>query len=119
VLYLLNLSSDRFRCHRSFMFVCFNVLQRAEARSRISLLVKKRDFSSFAGSVSQISEKVLQQELTNLDKSGSTLKNTNIKQLLNKIQSATSTVQGSKASLRHRRNDLQAYIIKFGVPQYI
>jgi hypothetical protein len=37
--------------------------------------------------------------------------------LLNIIQNCSGQVQGTKASLRYRRNDLKGYIIRFGVPQ--
>jgi hypothetical protein len=118
VLYLLKLSSERFRCHRSFMFICFNILQRAEARKRIRLLVKKKDFVSFPLIVDKITQKDIEDELEQMRQHPSTIKNNNIQHLLSKIQSSTANVQGSKAALKHRRNDLTAYIIQFGVPQF-
>jgi hypothetical protein len=52
--YLMLLNDDRFRTHRSFLFVVFNILQRAEARNRMNLLVNMKDFPSFATELAKL-----------------------------------------------------------------
>lgn len=42
--YLLNIRCDRFRNHKHFMFVCFNILQRKEGYNNIRLTVKQPHF---------------------------------------------------------------------------
>ena len=54
VKYLLRLNSDRFRTHRSFIFVVFNIIQRSEARHRINLLIKQQDYAQFTEEINKL-----------------------------------------------------------------
>ena len=45
-------------------------------------------------------------------------RNRTVHKLLAKVHSANANVQGARASLSHRRNDIRAYIVYFGLPAF-
>ena len=89
-----------------------------EARKSIQLQLKQNDFDKFSNKISSLS-------INDFDEASEILKNNSngkinpiIFELLNKVQSATAKVQGSKAALKHRRNDIRSYIIYYGAPHF-
>ena len=44
VSYLLYLNNERFRVHKAFIYCSFNIMQRAEARLNMQLMIKKKIF---------------------------------------------------------------------------
>jgi hypothetical protein len=118
VVHLLSLNSDHFSTNNSFSFVAFNIIQRAEARSKIHLLIKKTDFKIFSKELKSITLKELDNMAYNYIKHHTFDQNSIINRLFQKVQSASACVQGSRASLKHRRNDLRGYMIFFGLPTF-
>ena len=51
IVYLLTLNCNRFRVHRSFIFVTFNTMQRLEARANLIIHIKRKDHQKFADSL--------------------------------------------------------------------
>ncbi len=54
LIYLLNLNCNRFRIHRSFICVTFNVMQRLESRSCLNIYIKRIDRRQFAESLKSL-----------------------------------------------------------------
>ena len=95
------------------------MIQRTEARQRMSLLINSKDYSSFANEIVNLTENDFNEALNALNSSNKyRIENSTIIKLLNKVQSVAANIQGSKASLSHRRNDIRAYIIHFGTPHF-
>ena len=118
VVHLLTLHCDRFRTNNSFSFVCFNIIQRTESRANINLLIKKKDFASFSKDLKSITIDELNLMATDYIKNQKFNLKSPINRLFQKVQSASACVQGSRASLKHRRNDIRAYMIHFGLPTF-
>jgi hypothetical protein len=85
VVYLMNQSSNRFRTHKSFMFVTFNIIQRNEARKNINLMIKRKDYEQFAISLRNLTLEQLQDAQTNILKHENMNINSNIHSLLKKV----------------------------------
>jgi len=118
VKYLLSLNSDRFRTHRSFIFVAFNIMQRAEARQRINLLVNQKDYQQFSNEISSLTLQDFDDAVKTVSTDPNAKYNSIIHKLIAKVQSASANVQGTRAALKHRRNDIRAYMIYFGMPAF-
>lgn len=52
--YLCRLDNDRFRTHRSFQAVTFNIIQRSDARFKMGLIIKHSDFEEFSQQLSTL-----------------------------------------------------------------
>ena len=118
VKYLLQLNCDRFRTHRSFIFVVFNILQRSEARNRINLLVKQQDYDKFCDEINLLTEKDFEEAVKTVNINPKAKYNSSLHKLLKKVHSASTSIQGSRAALSHRRNEIRAYMIYFGTPHF-
>ena len=109
--YLLNLNSDRFRTHRSFIFVVFNIIQRTEARHRINLLVNQQDYQKFSEEISQLTTKDYEDAVRAVTIDPNAKFNSIIHKLISKVHSASANVQGALAALSHRRCDIRIDVI--------
>ncbi len=116
--YLLQLADNRFRKHYSFMFVTFNIIQRQEARKKMNLLIRAKDFKSFSFELSKLTIEDFEKAESIIKNNWNGTINPIIKKLLQKVQSASAKVQGSRAAQRLRRNDIRAYLIAFGPPTF-
>jgi hypothetical protein len=116
--YLLELEDDRFRLDKTFQCVVFNQIQRAECRGRISLMIKRKDFSNFVKEFKHLTPEDIQQACNTYMKTNQIDQKSTINKLLSQVQNASVKVQGSKASLYDRRMDMKSYIIHFGLPLF-
>lgn len=115
---LLRLNCERFRAHQSFTFVVFNIIQKAEARQNINMLIKQRDFLEFANEIKALKmvelEQAAEKIVHNIPLDPSDL----VYKLLNKAQTSTGRVQGAKAAQTFRRNEIRALIVYYGLPHF-
>jgi hypothetical protein len=116
--YLLQLGNDRFRINYSFMFVTFNIIQRQEARNKMNLLIKAKDFNSFSQELSKLTIRDFENAETIIKNNLNESFNPIIRKLLQKVQSATAKIQGSRAAQRLRRNEIRAYSVAYGPPTF-
>ena len=98
--YLLRLNSDKFRTHKSFIFVALNIIERTEARIQNHLLIKKCDFDKFSNEISLLTEHDFEQAIADVIKTPKDRPKNAISKLLMTIQIASANVRGSLAALK-------------------
>jgi TRAP-type mannitol/chloroaromatic compound transport system substrate-binding protein len=86
-------------------------MQRTEARHRINLLVNQQDYQQFSNEISSLTLQDFDDAVKTVSADPSAKYNSTIHKLIAKVQSASANVQGTKAALMHRRNDIRAYMI--------
>ncbi len=84
----------------------------------MSLLINQADFLNFADEVGNLTLKDFEEAANLVFRDPKAKFNTTLYKLLSKVQSASANVQGSRAALKHRRNDIRAYTIYFGAPHF-
>lgn len=82
------------------------------------LVMKNKDFNNFAKEISTLSLDDFKKSIDILTSNPTNKIDKKVYNLLNKVQSTTATIQGSRASLKLRRNEMRAYIIYYGVPDF-
>lgn len=115
--YFLNINDNRFRTHMSFMFVCFNIIQRKEAYNKIKLTTLSKYFTSTLNIIRNVSINDLEQAKLEIS-NNKQLSNPRINELVNKLNNTFGIIQGSKSSLKFKINELRNYIIHFGIPAF-
>lgn len=118
VINLLNRSNESFRTHKTFMLACFNIIQRSQSRFNTNLFCKKKDFDYISDILNKIKSEDLEQIKKDYYKKGFIDKSTKIYIVLERIHINTSNVQGSKASLKSKRQHIYSYMMKFGLPNF-
>jgi hypothetical protein len=116
--YLLEQDDLKFAQDKTFQCVIFNQIQRAEARQRVFLMLKKKNFSTFVNEFKQLTIEDVEKTAKNYSVTNKLDPNSTFAKLFNKVHSVSVQVQGSKASLYNRRMDLKSYLIKFGLPLF-
>ena len=84
----------------------------------MSLLIHQSDFVNFSDEVDNLTLKDFEEAVNIVLRDPKAKFNTILYKLLSKVQSASANVQGSRAALKHRRNDIRAYTIYFGAPHF-
>ena len=79
-----------------------------EARRKIYLLVKQKDFDSLSNDIEYLTQKDFDEAAAEVYKNPKAKYNSTIFKLLAKFQKSSVSVQGSKSALKHRRNDIRA-----------
>ena len=115
---MLELDDARFRHDTTFQGVIFNQIQRAEARQKIFLMLRKKHFSLFVQEFKSLTIMDIEKAQEIYLRTGNLDKSNIISRLFTNVQSASARVQGSKAALFNRRMDLRGYIVKFGLPMF-
>jgi hypothetical protein len=93
-------------------------MQRTEARQRINLLVNQQDYQQFSHEISSLTLHDFDDAVKTVSANPNAKYNSTIHKLIAKVQSASANVQGTRAALKHRRNDIRAYMIYFGMPAF-
>ncbi len=101
-----------------FFKKAFNIIQRSEARFRMNALIKQSDFERFANEVNNLTLNDIEDAVNLVFRDPRAKYNQTLYRLISKVQSSSANVQGSMAALKHRRNDLRAYIVHFGAPHF-
>ena len=73
----------------------------------MSLLIHQSDFVNFSDEVDNLTLKDFEEAVNIVLRDPKAKFNTILYKLLSKVQSASANVQGSRAALKHRRNDIR------------
>lgn len=123
VQHYLKLADRRFQRHRTFLFVCFNMLQRRAVTLHAKLKVARAGFQAFSTSLYSVSEEDL---MTALSEANRTSKDglfvpTNdaqriIQRLLNEVQLVSQKVPGTSGARIAMRNEIRGMMMNVGLP---
>lgn len=118
VVNLLNRSDASFRQHKSFMLACFNIIQRSQSRFNTNLFCKKKDFDLISEKLNNLKSDDLEKMKKDYNERGYIEESSEIYEILKRIHINTSNIQGSKASLKSKRQHIYSYMTKFGLPNF-
>ena len=122
--HLFRLRDSRFREHRSFMFVVFNILQRHSINISASLTVKRPYVASIAHDLSCVTglafDKIVERLRTGdfLLPSSATDEEMKAVRLMRQVNLVNAKVPGTSGSKLKMRNEIRAMTIALGIPTY-
>jgi len=93
VKYLFRLANNAFRTHPSFLFVAFNIIQKSEARYRMSQLIKQSDFQQFSEEINTLTIEDFNEAAQVAVNHPNMKFNSTIFKLLSKVQQSSAKVQ--------------------------
>ena len=118
--YFLDLADNRFRKHRSFIFIAPNIYQRCLAHLRTSLAIRRSRFSHIAPKIQSLNAVVIEKVPKHVGKSGRvedlSPQEQDVLLLLKEVKTISGKIPGSSAAKLKMRNEIQAYMGYFGLP---
>jgi hypothetical protein len=113
--HLLHLHDPKFRHHRSFIFVGFNILQRREVSSETYLMAKQAKFEKSAELISKLTPNDIEIALEQ-ERNKQQVTNEAILELLRNINIVGGKIMGSHQSRIRLRHEIRAVTIRDGLP---
>ena len=116
VKHLIQLRRATFREDQMFLFHIFNVIQKREVSLQASICVRQPRFTEASKTINTINSEQLERSLCSL--ADGKLNDPDVKMLMSKIHVVGAKVPGTAYARRVCRLEIQANMMKFGMPAY-
>ena len=117
VRYLLSIDDKRFERNHSFLYVCFNILQKRNACYQARLMISRPYFVNASSKIDHLSQEDIQFALCDIENKQYKCKDHDrLSALLKQIRTVGGSVMGSQQSRALLRYDIHALIYNIGLP---
>jgi hypothetical protein len=117
VRYLLSMDGKRFERNHSFLYVCFNILQKRNACYQARLMISRPYFVDTSHQIDRLSQEDIQSALVDIENKQYNCKNhARLNILLKQLRTVGGNVMGSQQSRALLRYDIHALIYSLGLP---
>lgn len=117
VRYLLSINDKRFERSHSFLYVCFNILQKRNACYQARLMISRPHFGGVSSKIDRLSHEDIQFALSDIENKQYKCKDHDrLNALLKQIRTVGGSVMGSHQSRALLRYDIHALIYSIGLP---